>query len=51
MWREQTKLSQPFVDEQRKQVAEAFDYIICLKANKQKVTKCNAESIAAATGE
>lgn len=49
LWREKGHLSQAFVDEQRKQIAEGFAYIICLEANKQKATKCNAQAAAAAT--
>lgn len=47
-WRERGQLHQAFVDEQRKQIAEGFDYIICLEANKQQATKCTAQAAAAA---
>lgn len=49
MWRERGKLNPIVVDEQRKQIAEAFTYIICLEANKQKAAKCTAQAAAAST--
>jgi len=51
MWRDKGTLKPFVVAEQRKQIAEGFDYIICLEANKDKNTKCGSQAIAAATGE
>ena len=48
-WRERGQFHQAFITEQRKQIAEGFDYIICLEANKQKATKCSTQAAAAAT--
>ncbi|ESR26543.1 hypothetical protein [Lutibaculum baratangense] len=39
-WREQGRVGAFFRDEARSQIAEGFDYIICLEANKQKATAC-----------
>ena len=49
MWRERGKLNPIIVEEQRKQIAEGFNYIICLEANKQKATKCTVQAAAAST--
>lgn len=49
MWRDRGKLNPIVADEQRKQIAEAFSYIICLEANKQKASKCASQAIAATT--
>jgi hypothetical protein len=40
-WRARGILSSEFVDEQKIQVAEAFDYLICLEANKKSISNCN----------
>jgi len=50
-WRERGQFHQEFINEQRKQIAEGFDYIICLEANKQKATKCGPQAAAASTKE
>jgi hypothetical protein len=49
LWREKGQFHQVFVDEQRKQIAEGFDYIICLEANKQKAAKCMSQAATAST--
>jgi hypothetical protein len=49
MWRERGKLNPIIVEEQRKQIAEGFNYIICLEANKQKASKCTVQAAAAST--
>lgn len=49
LWREKGQFHQVFIDEQRKQIAEGFDYIICLEANKQKAAKCISQAAAAST--
>ena len=39
-WEEADTVSPAFSDEYRGQIAEAFDYIICLEANKRSNTQC-----------
>lgn len=40
-WKEKNVLSKTYIDEFKGQVADAFDEIICLEANKKEATKCN----------
>ena len=42
LWKTQSTLSPAFVTEKRQQVADGFSLIICLEANKQKPSVCNA---------
>jgi hypothetical protein len=42
-WKEDGTLSQPFIDEFKGQVGDAFDEIICLEANKKEASKCNGK--------
>lgn len=42
-WKEKGVLSQVFVNEFKGLVADAFDEIICLEANKKEATKCSAK--------
>ena len=42
MWRENGRLSPYFLGEARAQIAEGFDYIICLEANKQAASACRS---------
>ena len=39
-WKEKGSLSEAFVKDEKKQVSEVFDKIICLEANKKEITKC-----------
>lgn len=41
-WRSSGTVSPAFRDEYRGQISEAFDYIICLEANKQSRARCPA---------
>lgn len=42
MWRENGRLSSFFLAEAKAQIAEGFDYIICLEANKQAASACRS---------
>ena len=42
-WKERGVLSQVVIDEFKGLVADAFDEIICLEANKKEATKCSAK--------
>ena len=39
-WKEKGSLSAEFVKDEKKQVSEGFDKIICLEANKKEITRC-----------
>jgi len=39
-WKEKSTLTQTFIDEFKGPVADAFDEIICLEANKKEAAKC-----------
>jgi len=39
-WRKNGPLSAAFVKDEKKQVSEGFDKIICLEANKKEITRC-----------
>jgi hypothetical protein len=39
-WRKEGKVSKTYATEKKAQLAQAFDYIICLEANKREATKC-----------
>jgi hypothetical protein len=41
LWQEQGTLGKAFVEARSKQLAQAFDYIICLEANKKESTTCS----------
>ena len=41
-WRQQTRITQAGVAENSILIGEAFDTIICLEANKRRMTSCNA---------
>lgn len=43
MWKEQSTLKRPFVNEFKGQISEAFDEIICLEANKKSPTSCRKQ--------
>ena len=40
-WKEKNTLTQTFIDEFKGPIADAFDEIICLEANKKEATMCN----------
>jgi hypothetical protein len=40
-WKEKITLTQTYINEFKGPVADAFDEIICLEANKKEATKCN----------
>jgi hypothetical protein len=40
-WKENTTLTQTYINEFKGLIADAFDEIICLEANKKEATKCN----------
>lgn len=42
-WKEKSVLAKVFIDEFKGPVADAFDEIICLEANKKEATKCSAK--------
>lgn len=42
LWRESGKISEFFRNENRPQIVEGFDTIICLEANKRELTKCES---------
>lgn len=39
-WRAQGTLSQAYITSKKRQLAQAFDYIICLEANKREAAAC-----------
>lgn len=39
-WQQQGTLSKAYVENKKKQLAQAFDYIICLEVNKKEPTSC-----------
>jgi hypothetical protein len=39
-WKKQGRTSRAYAEEKREQLAEAFDYLICLEANKKEAAKC-----------
>ncbi len=39
-WKEKGSLNTAFVKDEKKQVSEGFDKIICLEANKKEITRC-----------
>ena len=39
-WKEKGSLSATFVKDEKKQVSEGFNKIICLEANKKEITRC-----------
>ncbi len=39
-WKEKSTLTQTYIDEFKGLIADAFDEIICLEANKKEATKC-----------
>lgn len=41
-WRSQGRVSPAFRDNAKELIGQAFDYIICLEANRQKSTSCTA---------
>lgn len=43
MWKEQSILKRPFINEFKGQISEAFDEIICLEANKKSPTACRKQ--------
>lgn len=44
-WKEKNTLSQTYINEFKDQIADAFDEIICLEANKKKATKCRGQGV------
>lgn len=40
-WKEQSVLTQTFINEFKGPISDAFDEIICLEANKKEATKCS----------
>jgi hypothetical protein len=40
LWRSQGALSPAFRDQKKIQIGRAFDYILCLEANKRQATAC-----------
>jgi hypothetical protein len=40
-WKENTTLTLTYINEFKGLIADAFDEIICLEANKKEATKCN----------
>jgi hypothetical protein len=42
LWRSQGTLSPAFRDQKKIQIGRAFDYILCLEANKGRATSCGA---------
>jgi hypothetical protein len=46
-WRRAGTLSPAFRTEKKRQIGQAFDYVICLEANKQAAASCQAAAAAA----
>ncbi|MEJ8572175.1 hypothetical protein [Microbaculum marinum] len=44
LWRTRGKVTPALADEYQTQVAEAFDYLICLEANKKTLSRCEAKA-------
>ncbi|MNY67716.1 hypothetical protein D3C86_2053490 [compost metagenome] len=42
LWQSQGTLSPAFRDQKKIQIGRAFDYILCLEANKGRATSCGA---------